>query len=116
MSDCIVFAGRARAGRGEHGKVTVSKRQLTAHRAAYIAAYGELPEGYDVHHRCENKLCVNPEHLEAKPHGQHIREHNTKTHCLRGHSLAGARVYRARNGTAKRNCLACARERRKTCR
>ena len=111
MSMCVLYEGRARGGRDQQYGLTV-KHEL-AHRVAYAEAHGAIPEGFDVHHSCETPLCVNPEHLVALPHGEHRRRHATKTHCLRGHSLAGARVYRSRNGTLKRNCLECARSRRK---
>ena len=32
---------------------------------------GSIPEGYDLHHRCGNHGCVNPEHLEARPPRAH---------------------------------------------
>jgi len=47
---------------------------VRAHRFAYALAYGidKLPKGTDttqkrkvLHHKCENKACINPLHLES---------------------------------------------------
>lgn len=57
----------------EYGRVTVRGRKLKAHRVAFEQAGGVIPPGYELHHRCEVKLCVNPAHLEpltSEAHGQ----------------------------------------------
>lgn len=48
-----------------------------AHRVYYLELVGEIPEGHDLHHRCETRRCVNPAHLEPILHSDHVRLHRT---------------------------------------
>jgi hypothetical protein len=59
-----------------YGKVSIGRARLTwAHRAAYMVWRGEIPRGHDVHHLCGNRLCIEPSHLEPRPHVTHGPEH-----------------------------------------
>lgn len=49
-------------------------RKLSAHRMAWIECFGEIPEGMSVLHRCDNKRCVNPEHLFLGTQRDNIRD------------------------------------------
>ncbi len=65
---CIDNEGYAR--RGHHGKPATN-----AHRDIYIEKRGGVPGGYVLHHWCENKLCLNVDHMEAVTRGDHVRIH-----------------------------------------
>lgn len=47
---------------------------ILAHRMAWMITNGEIPSGYEVSHKCANRLCVNPEHLYLSSHAQNLNE------------------------------------------
>lgn len=49
-----------------------------AHRVSYEWHNGKIPVGLTIDHLCENKGCVNPEHLEAVTREENGRRHNAK--------------------------------------
>ncbi|MEU5660142.1 HNH endonuclease [Streptomyces sp. NPDC047737] len=46
-----------------YGKLRAQSRWCTAHRRSYEMAYGAIPEGLFVCHRCDTPACVRPDHL-----------------------------------------------------
>lgn len=50
------------------------RKQRYAHRLAYVAAYGPIPPGMVVCHKCDVSACVNPDHLFAASQGDNIRD------------------------------------------
>lgn len=88
--ECVIGTGKPGLN-GYHRKMFRGRSYLQ-HRLAYAARYGEILSDKVVHHRCHNRGCVNPEHLEALTRGEHNLEHilpnlRAHTHCKRGHEF-----------------------------
>lgn len=49
-------------------------QMVDAHRFSYEIANGEIPKGYDIHHRCDVRRCCRPEHLQALTRSQNLAE------------------------------------------
>lgn len=71
-----------------YGNVTVDGKQLTAHRRSHELFIGIVPDGNDVCHTCDNRNCVNPDHLYSG-----TRKQNMKDCVDRGRADGGCRKH-----------------------
>jgi hypothetical protein len=116
MSGCWIWtAGYDGKGYGKYylGGGRKDRRESGAHRVAYKALVGPVPDELDIDHRvCRTPACCNPAHLEPVTRrinllrGDTITARNAAvTHCSKGHPFDEANTYYRKNGG--RFCRAC---------
>lgn len=102
--------GYAQLGWWKTGRVCC---MILAHRAAWLALRGPIPDDMTIDHICRVRKCVNVAHLRLLTNVENARSNGNaiKTHCPRDHPYDAENTRRDSRGF--RYCKQCARDRRK---
>lgn len=57
-----------------YGMIRIDGKTCATHRIAYQLQKGEIPEGMEILHSCDNPSCCNPAHLDVGTHQQNIQD------------------------------------------
>lgn len=106
---CIEWSGPTdKCGYGCH--VYRGEVRRKPHVWAYLDSGRIIPEGWTIDHLCENKICINPEHLEAVTSAENTRRWGLrKTHCRNGHprNELNTYIWRRSDGRLWYQCRPC---------
>jgi len=75
---CWSWNGRV-SGKKGYPQISLSGKQVMVHRIIFEELVRVLEPGETIDHLCRNRLCVNPEHLEAIP----LRDNVKRMHAYR---------------------------------
>lgn len=113
--------------RGGYGRIRMGTLR-SAHRVSWeITNKKQIPAKLVVLHKCDNKGCVNPDHLQIGTQLENVRDsidkgrfgleekikrrvESRKLHCHKGHPFSGKNLLVSKRD-GRRFCLACCAER-----
>jgi len=95
-----------------YGRLEINGEAIYAHRFIYEQLRGPIPLDKEIDHRCRNRACVNPWHMDIVTTGENTRrgvESRMRGFCKRGHPRNPENTYIQKDGHT-RACRACHRE------
>ena len=111
LSGCWVWT----ASKNEHGygKISYNGNPVRAHILSYQHWNGDIPKGLELDHKCRNRSCVNPDHLEPVTHKENMNrgivgknnQYVNATHCKNNHEFTIDNTYH--RPTGGRACKIC---------
>lgn len=114
-NNCWIWIGSTRSING-YGQFLFNGKLVQSHRISFEIFKGDIPNGLVIDHLCRNKICVNPEHLEAVSNKENIlrgigvcANNKRKTQCKNGHEFTEQNIYRYPNG--RKDCRICLKRR-----
>ena len=96
-----------------YGRFQLNGNTYAAHRVSFVLHGGILEKDKEIDHKCRNKSCVNPDHLQQITHKENVligeslqAKNKRKTHCIRGHEFKDSTTY-YRPDDGGRTCNIC---------
>ena len=69
----------SRARNSGYTSIQVDGKRIGAHRFSFAAFNGDVPAGMEIDHKCRDRGCVNPEHLELVTRQENLKRRDAVT-------------------------------------
>jgi hypothetical protein len=126
---CWIWTGQGNTHGYGMFQPSAGKQRQMVHRWAYESFVGQIPERYQIDHKChtddesclggkdcQHRRCCNPSHLEAVTASENtMRQRHyerSKTECPKGHPYEGDNLILGSDN--RRRCRTCDRARKRT--
>lgn len=69
---------------GGYGRMSIDGQTVAVHIAMFVCCFGYVPGKKQIDHKCNNRLCCHPEHLQMVTHKQNqkLRDKRRKENGL----------------------------------
>jgi hypothetical protein len=75
------------SGRGNgYGCLKIQGKVIDVHRVSWMLFYGSIPTGLLVCHKCDNRKCVNPDHLFLGTYDDNNKDMANKNRSAKGNN------------------------------
>lgn len=84
-----------KTGSSGYGQIVINRKKFYAHRIAYELYNGPIPAGLNILHKCDNPICVNPDHLRVGTQLENVQDMIAKNRNVKGSLSPAAKLNEA---------------------
>lgn len=84
QTGCFLWTGttsgkieEGKTGRG-YGRISLGGATMAVHRVSWTNFFGIIPHKKQIDHKCNNRLCWNPAHLELVTHKKNCKRRDKR--------------------------------------
>lgn len=88
---CWICTSHAPNSEG-YPRININKKRIYISRYMYEKYKGEIPEHYDMCHKCDIPMCINPDHLFAGTRQDNVNDCINKNRNVKGEMVITSKL------------------------